>query len=301
VNPLPSIVGFVRISGFTFIRNGNVLGYPFVPSIRSLLPLCDEIIVNVPRSTDGTLDSVRSIGDPKIQIIESDWDDAEHTGDPIYRRHTDRALELCQGDWCVYIQGDEVLHEATIPAMRSAMERELGHREIQGLLVDYTHFYGSYWTQVYSLGWYYREVRVVRRDSTIRSSGGAQGFRTTDGQKLRVRNSGGHYFHYGFALEPRQARVKVENMATVYGNRALAEKTARRPAQFYDDDQKVKPFQGTHPAAMRDIVAAATWTYRSRNPLIRFRRNYFWEDIALIIKRCTGITLGVHKNYRLVK
>jgi len=50
----------VKISGFTFIRNGNALGYPFEASIRSLLPLCDEMIVNVPRSTDGTLESVRS-------------------------------------------------------------------------------------------------------------------------------------------------------------------------------------------------------------------------------------------------
>src|SRR5436190_24123497 len=94
------LTSFVKISGFTFIRNGNALGYPFVPSIRSLLPLCDEIIVNVPRSTDGTLQSVRAIGDPKIRIIESDWDEKERVGDPILRRHTDRALEECTGDWC---------------------------------------------------------------------------------------------------------------------------------------------------------------------------------------------------------
>src|SRR2546421_5898524 len=89
----------VKISGFTFIRNGNALGYPFVPSIRSLLPLCDEIIVNVPRSTDGTLQSVQAIGDPKIRVIESDWDEQERVGDPILRRHTDLALEQCVGDW----------------------------------------------------------------------------------------------------------------------------------------------------------------------------------------------------------
>ena len=61
------------------------------------------------------------------------------------------------------------------------------------------------------------------------------------------------------------------------------------------------PFTGTHPAVMQEIVAVADWTYTSRNPLIRFRREYFWEDIALLVKRCTGLTLGMHKNYRLVK
>src|SRR5712692_217380 len=145
----------VKISGFTFIRNGQALGYPFVPSIRSLLPLCDEVIVNVPRSTDGTRETVQAIGDPKIRIIESDWDEKEKVGDPIMRRHTDLALEQCTGDWCVYIQGDEVLHDKNIPAMRTAMARELGNETVQGLLVDYTHFYGSFWTEVYSLGWYY--------------------------------------------------------------------------------------------------------------------------------------------------
>lgn len=290
----------MKISGFTFIRNGNALGYPFVPSIRSLLPLCDEVIVNVPRSTDGTRETVRAIGDPKIRIIESDWDEKEKVGDPVMRRHTDLPLDQCTGDWRIYIQGDEVLHEGSIPAMRAAMERDLDNPGIQGLLVDYTHFYGSFWTEVNSLGWYYKEVRVVRRDPRIRAWGGAQGFRTTNGQKLWVKDSGGRYFHYGYALEPAQARIKVGNLADVYGDTKSVQDAARRPARFYDDDQKVKPFTGTHPAVMKEMVEAAHWTYVSRNPLIRFRREYFWEDIALIIKRGTGLTLGVHKNYRLL-
>jgi hypothetical protein len=45
---------------------------------------------------------------------------------------------------------------------------------------------------------------------------------------------------------------------------------------------------------------AANWGSSSRNPLLRFRREYFWEDIALLLKRCTGITLGVHRNYRRI-
>jgi glycosyltransferase involved in cell wall biosynthesis len=290
----------VKISGFTFIRNGNALGYPFVPSIRSLLPLCDEVIVNVPRSTDGTLETVKAIGDPKIRVIESDWDEASRTRGLAMSHHTNIALGECTGDWCVYIQGDEVLHEDSIPAMRIAMERELNNPVVQALLVDYTHFYGSFWTEVYSFGWYYREVRVVRRDPRIRSGGDAQGFRTVDNQKLRVKNSGGRYFHYGHALESAQARIKLGNLSTLYGNDRAVQAIARKE-QFYDDDQKVKPFEGTHPAVMREVVAAADWTYHSRKPLIRFRREYFWEDIALIIKRCTGLTLGVHKNYRLIK
>jgi glycosyltransferase involved in cell wall biosynthesis len=276
------------------------LGYPFVPSIRSLLALCDEVIVNVPKSTDDTLEAIRSLNDPRIRIIESEWNPKQGLGGKILSHHTNLALDECTGDWCVYIQGDEVLHEESIPSMRRAMERELQNPAVQGLLVDYTHFYGSYWTEVYSFGWYYQEVRAVRRDPAIRSVGDAQGFRTHDHQKLRVKHSGGRYFHYGRALKPDDAWRKHANLRAVFANQEAAAETAR-PARVYRDDQKVKPFKGTHPAVMRDIVAAADWTYTSRNPLIRFRRDYFWEDIALLFYQCTGLKLGVHRNYRLLR
>ena len=296
----------MKISGFTFIRNGVTLGYPFIPAIRSLLPLCDEVTVNVPHSTDDTLAAVRAIGDPKIRIIESDWDESMRTSGLAMSHHTNLALRECTGDWCVYIQGDEVLHEDSLPAMRAAMERDLNDPAVQGLLVDYTHFYGSYWTYAYSFGWYQSEVRVVRRDAGIQSVGDAQGFRTTANEKLHVKRSGGKYFHYGHALAPQQARIKRENFLKLsQSDSAVAQEIGSRPQDFYDEDQKVKPFKGTHPAVMRDIVAAAKWTYTSNAPLIRlprkYRRNYFWEDVAMIFKSVTGISVGVHKNYRLIK
>jgi glycosyltransferase involved in cell wall biosynthesis len=293
----------MKVSGFTFIRNGLVLGYPFVPAIRSILPLCNEVIVNVPRSTDGTLEAIYEIGDPKIRVIETEWDESQRTSGLAMSHHTNLALRECTGDWCVYIQGDEVLHEDSLPLMRAAMEREVNHPAVQGLLVDYTHFYGSYRTYAYSFGWYQREVRVVRRDPKIQSRGDAQGFRTVDNEKLWVKRSGGKYFHYGHALAPTQAKLKRENFLKLSrDDQTVAQEINNRPQQFYDEDQKVKPFTGTHPAVMRDIVAAANWTYTSRAPLIRFgrsyRRSYFWEDVAMIVKRMTGLTVGVHKNYR---
>lgn len=291
----------MKISGFTFIRNGGKLGYPFVPAIKSLLPLCDEVIVNVPRSTDDTLAAVRAIGDPKIRIIESDWDEAMRSGGLILSHHTNLALAQCTGDWCVYIQGDEVLHEDSIPAMRAAMEREFHNRAVQGLLVDYTHFYGSYQTQVCGFGWYYQEVRIVRRDPQIRSRGDAQGFRTEAGEKLRVKESGGHYLHYGHARHPDLAQQRLREFSKLWHPDEQVEKIAARAADYYDDDQKVEAFTGTHPVLMKEIVATADWTYRSRNPLIRFRKKVFWNDVAYLFKKLTGISLGVHKNYRLIR
>src|SRR2546426_10617628 len=117
MRPLFALIGLVKISGFPFIRNGVELGYPFAPPIPSLLPLCDEIIVNVPRSTDNTLERVKAIGDSRIRIIETEWDETVRQGGLALSHHTNLALRECAGDWCVYIQADEVLHEETVQAM----------------------------------------------------------------------------------------------------------------------------------------------------------------------------------------
>jgi hypothetical protein len=190
--------------------------------------------------------------------------------------------------------------------LRAAMERDLNNPAVQGLLVDYTHFYGSYRTYAYSFGWYQSEVRIVRRNAGIQSVGDAQGFRTLANEKLQVKRTGGKYFHYGHALSPEQARIKRESFLKLsHSDATVAQEIQSRPRNFYDEDQKVKPFKGTHPAVMREIVAAADWTYAPRSPLIRlprsYRRNYFWEDVALLFKNVTGISVGVHKNYRIIK
>jgi hypothetical protein len=61
----------VKVSGFTIVRNAIKLDFPVEASIRSILPVCDEVVVNVGRSEDATLELVRSIADPRILILES--------------------------------------------------------------------------------------------------------------------------------------------------------------------------------------------------------------------------------------
>jgi len=105
----------MKISGFTFCRNMVRYDYPIIESIRSILPIVDEFIVNVGRCDDGTLELVRSIGDPKIRIIQSVWDETLRTGGLIYSQQTNIALAACTGDWAFYLQADEVVHEDDLP------------------------------------------------------------------------------------------------------------------------------------------------------------------------------------------
>lgn len=155
------IIKIMKISGFTFIRNGEKFGYPFIQSIRSILPLCDEFIVNYSESDDRTLELLRSIGDKKLRIIETGWDDSLRKDGAILAKQTDTALSYCTGDWCFYIQGDEVLHEQYLSGIRDGMEKYLDRRKVEGLLFKYLHFYGSYRTYFDKRPFYRKERKSV--------------------------------------------------------------------------------------------------------------------------------------------
>ena len=65
----------MKVSGFTFLRNGQKLGYPFVESIRSVLPIVDEFVIALGPCDDDTEKMIRAIGDPKIRIIPTQWNE----------------------------------------------------------------------------------------------------------------------------------------------------------------------------------------------------------------------------------
>ena len=57
----------MKVSGFTFIRNGIDYDYPIVEAIQSILPICDEVVVAVGKSEDDTLSLIQSIDSKRIR------------------------------------------------------------------------------------------------------------------------------------------------------------------------------------------------------------------------------------------
>src|SRR4051812_48044139 len=102
----------MKVTGFSFIKNAIIQQYPIEEALRSILPICDEIVVAVGKSEDDTRGLVASI-DPKIRIIDTVWDESLRTGGKVLADETNKAFQAigADSDWCVYIQGDEVMHE----------------------------------------------------------------------------------------------------------------------------------------------------------------------------------------------
>ena len=167
----------MKVTGFTIVRNAIKFDYPIVEAITSILPLCDEFVVAVGNSEDTTLELIKSISSPKIRIIETTWDDSLREGGRVLAVETDKAFAAIKPDtdWAFYIQADEVIHEKYHPVILETMKKWNNDKNVEGLLFNYTHFYGSYDYVGDSRKWYKHEIRIVKYNSTICSFRDAQG------------------------------------------------------------------------------------------------------------------------------
>jgi hypothetical protein len=211
-------------------------------------------------------------------------------------------LDRCTGDWCVYLQADEVFHEKDLFRIRHALERHHADPRVEGLLFDYVHFYGSFDVVQETRSAYRREVRAVRRASGARSVGDAQSFRKPDGSKLAVVRGGARVYHYGWVRTPEAMREKTRFMDSLYhgapaeGGAEPATGDAYRYKRFWG----LKRFAGSHPRVMRERIAAKNWRW----DLERSPWEWSWKDgkkIALdLFERATGRRLFEYRSYRLL-
>lgn len=296
----------MKVAGFTFIRNALLYDYPVVEAITSILPLCDYFVVAVGRSLDDTLDLVRGIGDPKIYILETEWDDSLREGGQVLAAETNKAFDAIppEYDWCFYIQADECVHENDLPAIRAGMEKYLDDPATEGLLFHYRHFYGSYDYIGASRRWYRREVRIIRNDKKIRSWKDAQGFRTRNAagekapRKLRVRLIPAHMHHYGWVKHPAAQQRKQETFNRLWhSDEAVRDMVGRQDTYAYDGLEPLARFRGTHPAVMQPRIQAMNWQFTGDPAAIRWS----WKDrISNSLEKNFGWRPGEYRNYRLI-
>jgi hypothetical protein len=293
----------MRVSGFSFCRNAVRLYYPIAESIRSALPLVDEYVIAVGESDDQTRAVIEAIGDPKIRIIDTRWDESQFVRGATNSVQTNIALDACTGDWCVYLQADEVLHEEDLPLIRTAMLEAMDRPAVEGLLFDYLHFWATYEHVQKARNWYRHEVRVVRNGIGVRSWESAQGFRI-EGRKLRVVSSGARVFHYGWVRPPHAMKRKTIALATLHHGRTGAEE--RHPdaevAFDYGSLAHLARFDKSHPAVMAERIQGKNWMLPAPGPEGKSHehnrlstRGLGWVERNLLHRR-----LGEYRNYQLI-
>lgn len=285
-----------RISGFTFIRNGVNLGFPFEASIRSLLPLVDEFVIAVGKGQDDSLERVRKLNDPKIKIIETVWNERMAERGFVYAQQKMIAQFACTGDWAFYLEGDELVHEDELAAIRASVDRHHPNPAVEALVFDYLHFYGAPDWIATSPAWYRRECRLIR--NTIRSYAPDGQFwvvmdRHKRGRTLQAALANAHIYHYGHVRKLHYMQEKLEQ-TTKYWDKAPPQVDYRQI-----DTQAVQRFTGTHPALIQDWLATEAESAFAPDPdhvLTTREKKHRW---AMKLERLFGWDLS-HKHYRLV-
>lgn len=288
----------MTISGFTFVKNGVLLDYPFIESIKSILPICDEVVVAVGKSDDNTREKILELNEPKIRIIDTVWDPELRSGGQVLAQQTNIALDHIKGDWGFYIQGDEVVHEKFLPAIKKAANEYLSDPEVEGLLFSYRHFYGSYDYVGLSRDWYRHEVRMVRNLPYIRSYKDAMGFRTDTHKKLKVKMIQAEMYHYGWVRSPQAQQKKKELVSPLWHDDNWMEQNVDENDRFrYNRREWLDKFEGTHPAVMINRIKEMNWKFPYDPTKVKIPLK---ERLSFWVERNTGIRVGEYTNYRLI-
>ena len=246
----------MRISGFTFLRDGVRFGYPFEESIRSALPLVDEFIVAAGRCEDGTLERLRAMNEPKLRIIETTWNEQVRTHGFVYGQQKMIAQYNCTGDWALYLETDELLHENELDRLRWVMEQSLDDDRVETLAFDYYHFYGEPGIVQNTPGQYRKATRAIKNDvrsyapdglywAVIREKNwlGRRNKRRT--RYPRALDSGVHIYHYGNTRAEHFLGPRADTVNRYWGKKYWFKHYGNI------DPAGLEPFDGDHPALIR--------------------------------------------------
>ncbi len=293
------------------VRNATKYYFPIKESIASALPLVDEFIVALGKGDvdDATREQLLSLNSPKIRIIDRVWNEADFADGKVFADETTFALSECTGDWCLYLQADEVLHEQDITAIKKACLLHNDNTNVDGLLFDYFHFWGDYEHYLPYHGWYKKEIRIVRNFADIVSYKDAQSFRKKNGVKLNVACVAAHVYHYGWVRPPStMKRKKTEQDNIHHPSRKLAVADSDALANFnYGAMGKVPIYKGTHPATMAIKIASIDWqlqlNYTKYALLNRPKMKHERLKYRLLtrLENLLGVQLGGYSNWRICK
>ena len=285
----------MKVSAFTFIKNGQILGYPFMESVKSILSIVDEFVINVGISEDNTLDLIRSISDSKVRIIESAWNERMQDRGFVYGQQKMTSQYNCTGDWAFYIEADEVYHENDLKKIKESMELHLNDQNVEALVFDYYHFYGNANTYLDSPGWYRSEARIIKNSVRSYSPDGLFWLVLDSNKKGRypkAKHTGAYCYHYGWVRNEDQMNLKSKKVKKYWGE-------SHEKIDYSQIDHRIiKEFKGSHPRVLEDWLPFSSETYqvdKGYTPNMKEKKH----QIMIKLERFFGLELS-KKHYKLV-
>jgi hypothetical protein len=285
----------MKVSAFTFIKNGQILGYPFLQSIQSILPIVDEFVINVGNSEDDTLKLISSINNNKIRIIESQWNETMQNRGYVYGQQKMIAQYNCTGDWAFYIEGDEVYHESELLQIKKSMETHLNDSNVEALVFNFFHFYGNANTLLNSPGWYRSEARIIKNSLRTYAPDGLFWVVLDSNKKGRypkAKHTGATCYHYGWVRSEEQMNLKSSKIQKYWGGSPI------KIDYSQIDYSIIQEFQGSHPDIIKDWLPKDSGLYRV-DKSYKLTRKQKKHRIMIKLEKIFNLELS-KKHFKLV-
>lgn len=237
------------------------------------------------------------------------WDENLRNSGRIFAQQANIAALETTGDWAFHIQADEVIHERDNTAIIQAVRDADANHEIEGFLFDFLNFYGSYKSLNDTRYQHKKEIRIFRNHKHIyayRDSQGMRRFRSWDsyihgekGKKLRVKYLGIPVYHYTKVRSPKEMNEKMRKFVFFYKDHSYHKENFQSEAEYnYYNIERVKAFEGSHPAVMQPVIDQVDWVFDPK----KIHKNLSLKDrLAYMIEDRIHHRIGEYKNYIIVK
>ena len=162
----------MTISVVTIAKNIISQGYCFWESLRSCLPLMDELVISEGFSDDKTLYYLEKFKEKycnnfPVILYQEKWPEKSYHGEAITEVSMS-AINKATKEWILYLQLDEIYHELTIDYIKKIVKEPYN-----AISFPFYHFLGQ--LQPSNRG-YKEAIRTVRRSKNVKLKGDAWTF-----------------------------------------------------------------------------------------------------------------------------
>ena len=241
------------LGGNVCIRNGDSQDYCWREAVRSLLPVCDKVIICDCDSTDGTRQAIDlwAAQDPKIVVANFPWTNPK--GDPLWwvtflnyaRQHLPTTMHI-------QLDADEILHENSYDEVTRAKEN--------GSVLYCKRF--NFWKDAQHLipEGHCCSAKVIRVAPCNMNIPSDSPWPEAQDAMNNAKDSGIEIMHYGFIREVKGFFKKARSVQSIWAN--SFDPRLERAEQYglewasapglSDWQNQLVEFKGTHPAVIHE-------------------------------------------------